>query len=105
MGQKTHPYGFRLGIIKDWKAHWYAPNTAAYRTLVLEDLPPPGRASRKSTRLSPMPESPGWRSTGGLRTALSTSIRPGRASSSGAMVKGSKICAPGLKVSPTIKCS
>ena len=38
MGQKTHPYGFRLGIIKDWKAHWYAPNTAAYRTLVLEDL-------------------------------------------------------------------
>ena len=38
MGQKTHPYGFRLGIVKDWKAHWYAPNTAAYRTLVLEDL-------------------------------------------------------------------
>ena len=38
MGQKTHPYGFRLGIIKDWKAHWYAPNTDAYRTLVLEDL-------------------------------------------------------------------
>ena len=38
MGQKTHPYGFRLGIIKDWKAHWYAPNTSAYRTLVLEDL-------------------------------------------------------------------
>lgn len=38
MGQKTHPYGFRLGIIKDWKAHWFAPNTASYRTLVLEDL-------------------------------------------------------------------
>ena len=38
MGHKTHPYGFRLGIIKDWKAHWYAPNTAAYRKLVLEDL-------------------------------------------------------------------
>ena len=38
MGNKTHPYGFRLGIVKDWKAHWFAPNTSAYRTLVLEDL-------------------------------------------------------------------
>ena len=38
MGHKTHPYGFRLGIVKDWKAHWFAPNTRAYRTLVLEDL-------------------------------------------------------------------
>ncbi len=24
MGQKTHPYGFRLGIVKDWKSRWYA---------------------------------------------------------------------------------
>ncbi len=38
MGHKTHPYGFRLGIIKDWKAHWFAPNANAYRSLVLEDL-------------------------------------------------------------------
>ncbi len=38
MGQKTHPYGFRLGIIKDWKTHWYANNASAYRKLVLEDL-------------------------------------------------------------------
>ena len=38
MGHKTHPYGFRLGIIKDWKAHWYAANATSYRTLVLEDL-------------------------------------------------------------------
>ena len=38
MGHKTHPYGFRLGIIKDWKAHWYAGNSAGYRTMVLEDL-------------------------------------------------------------------
>lgn len=38
MGHKTHPYGFRLGIIKDWKAHWYAPTGAAYRGLVKEDL-------------------------------------------------------------------
>ncbi len=38
MGQKTHPYGFRLGIVKDWKAHWYASNGSSYRNLVLEDL-------------------------------------------------------------------
>ena len=38
MGHKTHPYGFRLGIIKDWKAHWYAGNTRSYRELVLEDM-------------------------------------------------------------------
>jgi small subunit ribosomal protein S3 len=38
MGHKTHPYGFRLGIIKDWKAHWYASNGSAYRGLVKEDL-------------------------------------------------------------------
>lgn len=24
MGQKTHPYGFRLGIVTDWKARWYS---------------------------------------------------------------------------------
>jgi len=24
MGQKVHPYGIRLGIVKDWKSTWYA---------------------------------------------------------------------------------
>lgn len=24
MGQKTHPYGFRLGIIKPWRSRWFA---------------------------------------------------------------------------------
>ena len=38
MGHKTHPIGFRLGIIKDWQTHWYAPRAREYRTLVLEDL-------------------------------------------------------------------
>ncbi len=38
MGHKTHPYGFRLGIIKDWKTHWYANNAKDYRNLVLEDI-------------------------------------------------------------------
>ena len=24
MGQKVHPIGFRLGIVKDWSSRWYA---------------------------------------------------------------------------------
>ena len=24
MGQKTHPYGFRLGIFTDWKSRWFS---------------------------------------------------------------------------------
>lgn len=38
MGQKTHPIGFRLGIIKDWQAKWYADKPAQYRDLLQEDL-------------------------------------------------------------------
>ena len=38
MGQKTHPVGFRLGVIKDWQARWFARKQADYRALVLEDL-------------------------------------------------------------------
>ena len=38
MGHKTHPFGFRLGIIKDWKTHWYANNGARYRGGVQQDL-------------------------------------------------------------------
>lgn len=26
MGQKVHPHGLRVGIIKDWNARWYADN-------------------------------------------------------------------------------
>ena len=24
MGQKVHPHGFRVGVIKDWDTRWYA---------------------------------------------------------------------------------
>ncbi|MEZ4415174.1 MAG: 30S ribosomal protein S3 [Gemmatimonadota bacterium] len=24
MGQKTHPHGFRLGVVKEWRSRWYA---------------------------------------------------------------------------------
>lgn len=36
MGQKVHPKGFRLGIIKDWQAKWYAERQ--YTKLLQEDL-------------------------------------------------------------------
>lgn len=35
MGQKIHPIGFRLGIIKDWESNWYADKT--YAKLLQED--------------------------------------------------------------------
>ena len=38
MGNKTHPVGFRLGVIKDWQAHWFAAKQKEYRGLVAEDL-------------------------------------------------------------------
>ena len=37
MGQKTHPIGFRLGIIKQWNAKWYA-GSKTYKDLVKEDV-------------------------------------------------------------------
>ena len=36
MGQKTHPLGNRLGIIKTWNSRWYAKK--AYSEFLLEDL-------------------------------------------------------------------
>jgi small subunit ribosomal protein S3 len=36
LGQKTHPYGFRLGIIKTWRSRWYAEKD--YAKYLHEDL-------------------------------------------------------------------
>ena len=36
MGQKVHPHGFRVGIIKDWDAKWYA-NNKNFSDLLIED--------------------------------------------------------------------
>lgn len=36
MGQKVHPVGFRLGIIKDWQSKWYADK--GYTNLLHEDI-------------------------------------------------------------------
>ncbi len=36
MGQKVHPYGFRLGVNKPWKSNWFAKKE--YPELLLEDI-------------------------------------------------------------------
>jgi small subunit ribosomal protein S3 len=36
VGQKVHPYGFRLGYNKDWHSHWYAKKQ--FGDFLLEDL-------------------------------------------------------------------
>ena len=36
MGQKVHPNGMRLGVIRDWESKWYAEKD--YATLLHEDL-------------------------------------------------------------------
>jgi len=35
MGQKVNPYGFRLGIITDWKSRWFAEKE--YKQFLIED--------------------------------------------------------------------
>ena len=36
MGQKTHPYGFRVGVVKTWKSKWYEDRQ--YAKWLHEDL-------------------------------------------------------------------
>jgi small subunit ribosomal protein S3 len=36
MGQKVHPFGFRLGVTKTWKSRWFAKQD--YSKLLFEDL-------------------------------------------------------------------
>lgn len=36
MGQKVHPYGFRLGFNKTWQSRWFSGKT--YADLLLEDM-------------------------------------------------------------------
>lgn len=36
MGQKVHPTGIRLGIVKDWNSKWYAENN--YAVLLNQDI-------------------------------------------------------------------
>ena len=36
MGQKIHPNGFRLGVIRDWDAKWFATGKTYARNLVAD---------------------------------------------------------------------
>ena len=36
MGRKVHPYGFRVGITKDWQSKWFSERD--YASLVQEDM-------------------------------------------------------------------
>jgi small subunit ribosomal protein S3 len=45
MGQKVHPYGFRLGYTKTWRSRWYANH--GYANLLHEDLKLKGELRRR----------------------------------------------------------
>ena len=60
MGRKVHPVGFRLGVIKDWEARWFAPKGKyaqqlqqdfTIRRLIANELQRSG-ISQNSTRFS-----------------------------------------------------
>ena len=36
MGQKVHPHGVRVGVIKDWDSKWYA-NKNDFGDMLVED--------------------------------------------------------------------
>ena len=38
MGHKTHPIGFRLGVIKPWQAVWFAGKGPAYAKILRQDI-------------------------------------------------------------------
>ena len=87
MGHKTHPFGFRLGIIKDWKTHWYANNGAQYRHGVSQDLTL-RRTVQQEYAGFPTRALPGLRLTARRRRRLSTFTRRGLAFSSGGTATG-----------------
>mgnify|MGYP000464813840 CR=1 FL=1 len=48
MGQKVHPIGMRVGIIRDWDAKWYAEKE--YADYLHEDLANPQIHSKRACR-------------------------------------------------------
>ncbi len=49
MGRKVHPIGFRLGVIKDWEARWFAPK-AKYAEQLQQDFTIRRMVSREAPR-------------------------------------------------------
>ena len=73
MGQKAHPYGLRLGYIKDWKAKWFARKD--FSRLLHEDLKI-RKYLKEKLRLAGVADITIERSTGKLRIWIYTA-RPG----------------------------
>ncbi|MBI4358433.1 MAG: 30S ribosomal protein S3 [Candidatus Omnitrophica bacterium] len=73
MGQKSHPYGLRLGYIKDWKARWFARKD--YSRLLHEDLKI-RKYLKTKLRMAGVADIVIERSTGKLRIWIYTA-RPG----------------------------
>ena len=73
MGQKAHPYGLRLGYIRDWKAKWFARKD--YSRLLHEDLKV-RKFLKEKLRLAGVADITIERSTGKLRIWIYTA-RPG----------------------------
>jgi len=49
LGRKVHPYGFRIGVIRDWKSRWYAEGDE-YAELLHEDLDIRDHVEESATR-------------------------------------------------------
>ena len=73
MGQKAHPYGLRLGYIKDWKAKWFSRKE--FSRLLHEDIKI-RKYLREKLRLAGVADITIERSTGKLRIWIYTA-RPG----------------------------
>ena len=64
MGQKVHPYGFRIGFNKTWKSRWFADKD--YADLLHEDLSLKRELKRRIKR-SPLALKLAHRASGWLR--------------------------------------
>ena len=90
MGQKVHPYGFRLGYTKTWNSRWFAKQ--GYVDLLKEDL---RLKTTLRTRLKGGPASVRSRSTGpGNKLRITIRYRAPRASSSDGAARKSKNSSP-----------
>ena len=74
VGQKVHPGGFRVGVIHDWKSHWYTEKE--FKQFLAEDE----RIRTHIMRSSPTPDCRASSSARTRTTSPSTSTPPAPAS-------------------------
>src|SRR4026208_150769 len=73
MGQKVHPYGFRLGFNKTWRSRWFADKD--YSKLLHEDLDPRANLKKRLSHAR-VPQADIERAANKLKIDIFTS-RPG----------------------------